>query len=391
MSALPVLLESLSQPPAHGDGSQSAPRTRVLLAEDDRSVRKLVQRVLERADFEVLAACDGAEAIELALRETPDLALVDLGLPRVSGIEVIAQLKAAYGAAVPCLVLSGQDAPDERMAAFDAGADDFVGKPVQMKELVKRVSAFERTRRAYVEAKRANETADRLRLFAAETAALLAHDLNNGLSVASANLAYVAENVNATGEVLDAIEGSERALRRMIGLVRNFVDIARFEDAALEPSPARLDVGELLATAALIHDPRGAGAGAETVIECPPGLIVSVDPVLLERVIHNLLNNATRYVSRNGTIRLQGQRYQEIDGAPWLRISVANSGGGIPAELSSSIFEKYRVGSDGRAQRGMGLYFCRLACEALGGSINLEEDPEFPTQFVIRIPLASPF
>lgn len=388
MSAAPELTQPITE--ALGSAKESKESaTRVLIAEDDHAVRRLVQRSLEGAGFATLPAKDGAEALEIVEGDPPDLALIDLGLPLAPGLQVIDKIKTTYGPALPCLVLSGLSDPQERMDAFDAGADDFVGKPLRMPELLKRVEAFERSRRAYMEARRANETADRLRLFVSETAALLAHDLNNGLSVASANLSFVSETLEDDGEIRDAIEGSERALRRMTALVRNFVDIARFEDAALTPSRTRVDVSELLSTAAVIHDPQNVRDGAQIETRCAPGLTASLDPVLVERVIHNLLNNATRYVNRNGTIKLEAQPYEEEDGSPWLRISVGNTGSPVPEALRPSIFEKYRVGPDGRAQRGMGLYFCRLASEALGGSIALEGNEEWPTEFIIRVPLTS--
>ena len=385
-----MAVAALNDPITHEPPVRDAAcRARVLVVDDDRQIRRLVQRALEQSSFEVITAANSGEALAIIARDPPDLAVIDLGLPDGPGIDVIRTIKAHHGAALPCLVLSGSVHSDERMHAFDAGADDFVAKPVQMAELLKRVSAFERTRRAFMEAKRANEAADRLRLFAAETAALLAHDLNNGLSVASANLSYVAETVQADGEVLDAIEGSQRALRRMTALVRNFVDVSRFEDAALKPSRTRVDIWELLSTSALIHDPRGSRDGARLKLECPAGLTASVDPVLLERVIHNLLNNATRYVERDGVVGLMAHPYTGDDGAPWLSISVANTGAGVPEALRPRLFEKYRAGTDGRAQCGMGLYFCRLACESLGGRIELESSPEYSTQFVVRIPLTA--
>ena len=393
MTALPLIKprdrDDWVQPalPEQTPTPAAEPRSRVLLAEDDTRVRTVVARALRNHGFEVVEARDGAAALELAAAWTPDIALLDVCMPRLDGLSVVGRLKAEHGAALPCLVFSGIDRPEERVQAFDVGADDFVGQPVHLPELLKRVDAFERTRRAYIEARRANESADRLRLFAAETAALLAHDLNNGLSVATANLQFVEEQVAPDGEVQDALDGTGRALRRMTALVRNFVDIAQFEDAAITPVRSDVDISELLSTAALIHDPHRSPEDASIAIECEDGLTAPVDPVLTERVIHNLLTNATRYVDRGGTIRLSAHLYDD-GGGPWLEIGVGNTGAGIPDALRPTLFDKYRTGADGKAQRGMGLYFCRLACEAHGGRIGLEDHPELSTLFQIRVPLA---
>ncbi len=359
---------------------------RVLVADDDESMRRLVSRALRRHGFEVIEASDGVAAVEAASIATPQVAVVDLQMPRMGGFEVVRALKARHRAELPVLVLSGLDDPDDRVRAFEAGADDFVPKPVYMPELLKRVDAFERTRRAYLELQRANERADRLRLFGAEAAALLAHDLNNGLSIANANLLYLSGELLLEGEPAEALAATVRALRRMSKLVSNFVDISRLEDAAIEPERVTVEVAELLTSSALIHDPRREPGDRPIAVDCAAGLTAEIDPVLVERVIHNLLNNATRYVDRGGLIALIAHRWEDPFGAQWLHIGVGNTGQPVPADLKLTLFDKYRTGRDGKAQRGMGLYFCRLACEAHGGAIVLRSHERFATYFAVELP-----
>jgi signal transduction histidine kinase len=73
------------------------------------------------------------------------------------------------------------------------------------------------------------------------------------------------------------------------------------------------------------------------------------------------------------------------EGGPFLTLTVANSGTRIEEERRPTLFEKYRLTADGRVTRGMGLYFCRLACDAHGGSLAVVDDPEFATMLVARI------
>lgn len=387
LPAAPVGVPGTGPVPITDAHPAAAMPARILLADDDERVRKLIARSLRREGFEVIEAEDGVRAIEQAETSPPDLAIVDLRMPRMDGLGVVRALKARkQSAAMPVLVLSGMDEPEERVRAFEAGADDFVAKPVYMRELLKRVDAFERTRRAYIEVRQANARADHLRLFCNEAAALLAHDLNNGLSIVSANLQYVEEQVSTQPgidpDMLDAVAAGRRALRRMVGLVRNFVDITRLEDAALKPTLIPTDLGELLRVAAGIHEPRSGGPpGGGVRVSCPPGMRASIDPMLVERVIHNLLNNATRYVNPGGTIAIEARR----DG-DWLRIGVGNTGQAIPPDRRHGLFDKYRTGGDGKAQRGMGLYFCKLACEAHGGSIRIADHDTYHTYFAIDLP-----
>jgi DNA-binding response OmpR family regulator len=367
---------------------QTATKARVLLAEDDARVRRLIARSLGNHGFVVIEAENGVLALEAAAKEPPDLAIIDLRMPRMDGFEVVRSLKTTHATALPVLVLSGLDEPEDRIRAFDVGADDFISKPVYIPELLRRIEAFERTRRAYLEVRRANEEADRLRLFAAEAAALLAHDLNNGLSIAIANLQFVEEASRPDGEVGEAMLSTSRALRRMAGLVRNFVDISRLEDAAITPEYIPVEVGELFTLVAGVHESSAAQQGVRLDIQCPPGLIAMLDPVLVERVIHNLLGNAVRYVGDRGAIRLRARVQPQPSGeGGLLLLDVSNTGEPIPVDKRAALFEKYGTAGDRKAKRGMGLYFCRMACEAHSGSIDLETDHEFATVFVVRLPM----
>ena len=112
----------------------------VLLVEDERKLRDLVRSYLERAGFTVLSTESGAEAITLAASAAPDIVVLDLGLPDVSGETVAREVRAA--AATPILMLTAKATEDDRIAGLELGADDYVTKPFSPRELVLRVQAI---------------------------------------------------------------------------------------------------------------------------------------------------------------------------------------------------------------------------------------------------------
>ncbi|HEV7269312.1 response regulator transcription factor [Pseudoxanthomonas sp.] len=114
---------------------------RILLVEDDLSLGEGIRTALRRGAFAVDWVQDGASGL-LAVRDGGfDLVVLDLGLPRMDGIEVIRQLRAA-GDAVPVLVLSARERPADRTLGLDVGADDYLGKPFDTAELLARVRAL---------------------------------------------------------------------------------------------------------------------------------------------------------------------------------------------------------------------------------------------------------
>jgi DNA-binding response OmpR family regulator len=112
----------------------------VLVVEDERKLRDFVRSYLERAGFTVLSTGSGAEAIEMATAASPDLVILDLGLPDVPGETVARELRDAIS--TPILMLTAKSAEEDRIRGLELGADDYVTKPFSPRELVLRVQAI---------------------------------------------------------------------------------------------------------------------------------------------------------------------------------------------------------------------------------------------------------
>ncbi|MCM3298036.1 response regulator [Streptomyces pseudogriseolus] len=113
--------------------------TRVLVVEDDPQLVRALVLNLQARHYGVDAAPDGATALRLAAARQPDVVLLDLGLPDMDGVDIIKGLRS--WSRVPILVLSARQGSDEKVAALDAGADDYVMKPFSMNELLARLRA----------------------------------------------------------------------------------------------------------------------------------------------------------------------------------------------------------------------------------------------------------
>jgi two-component system response regulator MprA len=112
----------------------------ILVVEDERPTRELMRKLLTLQHYRVTAVEDGIAAIKVARTDPPDLVLLDLIIPGVDGYGVCALLKRDSGFKAPIVIVSGRTAEKDVKAAFEAGADDFLAKPVDNKVLLKRVS-----------------------------------------------------------------------------------------------------------------------------------------------------------------------------------------------------------------------------------------------------------
>ena len=120
-------------------------RAKVLVADDERQIRDLLSEFLTSEGYEVLLASDGEDATGLAEREYPDVILLDVKMPGIDGIEVCKRLKAEPKTQfIPVIMITGY--VDNKMAAIEAGADDFVNKPIDLVELAVRLKSILRIR-----------------------------------------------------------------------------------------------------------------------------------------------------------------------------------------------------------------------------------------------------
>lgn len=354
---------------------------RILLVDDEVALCRQLAEGLARGGFQVVTAHDAENGIKQASQLPPDVAIIDLSMPGGSGLTVIQALRELYGPAVHVIVLTGQDDETSRADAFEAGAEDYLVKPASLAELRRRVGAAVRNLRAYVQVRLEKEAAERRLVYGQEASALLAHDLNNGLAVALSNLSYLLDVVKGDPDAHEALGATIRSVRRMSGLVANFVDIARFEDAAVKPTTTTENVHALLESVLEVNA-SSVKKGVEIRIDCPRELEAQFDRGLVERVLHNLVGNSIRYCKPGGKIVIGARRWVETEDGS-VELVIANTGPLVPENIRDTLFGKYVRGKGGK--RGMGLYFCRLVAEAHGGRIDYEAGEDGP-RFVLRLP-----
>ncbi|WP_224366739.1 sensor histidine kinase [Hyalangium versicolor] len=215
----------------------------------------------------------------------------------------------------------------------------------------------------------------------------LVHDLRSPLSALSMTFSWLeTELVEADLALMQGVRTGLAVTGRMERMISELLDLPRLEEGKLELRPQRID------TASLFEEVRQAFVGAAQFrrltleVESPAGLMLQGDRALLTRVVENLVANALRYTPPGGRVRLEAGTEA---GTSYL--AVRNDGPAIAVEQRARIFDKHVQGEQERATRkgyGLGLYFSRLAVEAHGGRIGVEDAQGWPTSFVARLPAA---
>jgi two-component system alkaline phosphatase synthesis response regulator PhoP len=128
------------------------PKIKILLVDDEEDILELLQYNLEKADFKVLRASNGEEALEVAKKEEPDVILLDIMMPRMDGVETCRRLRAMPGGDRPFIIfLTARSEEYSEIAGLEAGADDYVTKPIKPRLLLARLQAIIRRGRQSTE------------------------------------------------------------------------------------------------------------------------------------------------------------------------------------------------------------------------------------------------
>jgi two-component system sensor histidine kinase/response regulator len=363
--------------------------TRVLIVDDEPRNLALLEAVLAPLGIETRRAANGREAVALfrdlhALDEV-DLVLLDVMMPELDGFGALAEMRncTSSGERIPIVLVTALAAREDRMRGLEAGADDFLSKPLDPHEVRCRVRTFVALREAQRTLRQRAEELERVQQARADLSRLIVHDLKNPLAALQGNLQWVRSRAAKGNDamMLEAIDDSTSSTTRLLTMIGTLIDVDRVENSQLRLDRKPTRVCDLLEAVARRHARDAELRGVTIHVTGDAELRASIDCGVLERAIENLVENAARFAGTPGKIELSVSR----EGAACV-IGVANTGVAIPEATRARMFEKYATTEKNGHHQGLGLYFCRLASEAHGGRIAVTSDATWPTRFRITIP-----
>ena len=196
--------------------------------------------------------------------------------------------------------------------------------------------------------------------------------------------------------VADKLSSSERELwdiaqkstKGMLELVKKILEISRLESRQIPLDHGLISLPELAKRVLESQLPLAADKGIELKSDVPPDLPPAwADVSYVDRVLTNLIGNATKFTPSGGVVRVSAKADVDSLGQPKLLVSVIDSGPGIPPEIQDRLFQKFVSGHQEGRGTGLGLAFCKMAMEAHGESIWVEETSERGTTFTLSLPL----
>jgi signal transduction histidine kinase len=368
-------------------GIESIHAGHVLVVDDEEANRVLLHDILELRGHRVSMATDGEEGLARARELKPDVILLDVMMPKLDGFQVCQRLKGDPATAVaPILLVTSLDARQDRLRGIQAGANDFITKPIDAMDLTLRVRNAVSSKRVF----------DRLELQFQQLRALedmrdslvhmVVHDLRSPLTGIQAYLELLQMELGTTAghDALDYVSAAIATLQRMKMLVAGVLDVSRFEAGQMPVNLGSVELTALVAEAVASLGPTS--PTPRMILDLPAAPVNGwCDRELTGRVIGNLVGNAFKFTPDTGEIRIG-----LTPGETAVRISVRDSGRGIPEQDHARIFEKFGQSSNGGGGRqhstGLGLTFVKLAVEAQGGTVGLNSTVGRGSEFWFTLP-----
>lgn len=376
-------------------------RLRVVLADDTTEIRMLVRLGLELdGRFDIVAeAGDGEAAVRACGEHQPDVAVIDLAMPVMDGLEAIPLVRRA-SPATRIVVLSAFSSNHMAAEAKRAGADAYVEKGAATEQLVRILSELTGLEPAPPTLNRGAGPAKRPRTLTAvldgsahqtdpleDTLEVVRHELRTPIALAAGFAELIGQALDAgdTASAYERLEDVQRNLQHALRLLTMLAETGRGSGArtSLRPGAAPTDLAQLVRRMA--GDFGALAVDHDVVVHAPQRVVVSADEDRVAQVVTNLVQNAAKFSPSATTIELT---VASVRGHG--ELAVRDHGPGVPREEETTIFTRFGRLARDRATSGMGLglYLSREIARECGGDLELQRPEDGGSRFVLRLPIA---
>jgi two-component system, sensor histidine kinase and response regulator len=366
------------------------PTGKYILAVDDTPDNLfLIKLALEQEGHRVQLAHDGNTALEQIKKSPPDLILLDVMMPGLSGYEVTQRIREALSLPfIPIILITAFDQMS-MVKGLDVGADDFLRKPVKIDELQAKVRALLRLK----------HTIDQRENFVS----CLTHDLRTPIVAADRMLGLIQQGVfgDVSKDAKEAINTVINSNQNLLLMLNNLLEVHCYEVGQKILSFVSFNLSELIEEVKAELMPLAKEKSLELRSHCCPNIQeIEGDRLELRRVFTNLISNAIKFtdvgsieIRLNSTVRSQSEggasstkNQADTQTVPWIAIEVEDTGIGIATENTATIFERFRKGNHKRSGHGLGLHLCNQIIQAHRGTIAVKSQLHKGTVFTLCLP-----
>lgn len=346
---------------------------KILIVDDVMSNIMLLKALLKGDNYQVVTACDGTEALAKVAREHPDLILLDVMMPGMSGFDVSATLHQSKDFNdIPIIFLTALNSHEDIVKGFELGANDFITKPFNKDELKIRI----RHQISLIEAKRIiiRQTEELRKSIEgrAKLYSVIANDFRTPLGSIKSSLNRVLSSVDDKtigSDMLDTLKEARQTAEDAFSLLDNLLKWSKSRLNNLVVTPCRCDIGELILDAKELFMRAAENKNIDVVLRGNTSAMVLSDVDMTKTVLGNLISNAIKFSHRGDTVSIAVDDSDD----DFVTVSVKDSGCGIKAEDRDKllVIETHfsTAGTDNEEGSGLGLLLCVDFARKNGGEL----------------------
>ena len=354
---------------------------KVLIVDDFETNIIIMESFLLPEGYQILKASNGIEALKLVKDENPDLILLDVMMPGISGFEVSERIKSNEKTKmIPIVIVTAMSDKEARVQALEAGADDFIMKPINRIELKTRVHSMMRIKKQYELLQQKSKNIE-------DMVHMVVHDMRTPLQSMLINIALI----EMDGAEKCLLESLKKDTNRLKTFTNDILKSAKMEHGKLVLNLKKVNVTELLKSFKNEYVQLAKSRNINFSINYPEqsNLEFDLDKSLFHRLIDNLLSNAFKYSPEESSVVLNVSLNQSSDSKEENKmiIKVIDQGEGVPDKYKDKIFDRYEIGQlkKDNVQIGIGLSFCKLIAETHGGNISVSDNTPKGSIFTISL------
>jgi len=350
-------------------------------------MRDSCRLILDKDGFRSAEASDGKIGIQRTEQLRPDLVLVDLKMPGISGLEVLQKIKAIDANIIP-IVITGYATVESAVEAMKRGAYDFLPKPFSPEELRMIIKRGLEHRRLMEETQSLRREK---KLMEDNFITLVSHQLRSPVAAVMQYFEVILSGlIKDDSQKNHMLHKAKIRLEGLLELINDWLDIARMNSGQIVSNKKPFPVVPLLSRLLDFYKPQAAKNGVSIIMGPTKGKdIVCGDAESLEQVFANLITNAIKYNRPGGRISISVE--EEESG---LTIRVSDTGIGIPPEHLPHIFDQfYRIPQSGDKKirgSGLGLSIAKKIIEAHDGLMTVTSMPDEGSTFCVHLPKGNP-
>ena len=368
-------------------------KVKVLIAEDDFLIAEEISRIIKKLGYQLIGvASNGVKAVEMALKQKPDVVLMDIIMPKMDGLDAARQIVSACSAAI--IILTAHESHDLIEKAGEFGIAAYLTKPPKPEEIERSVYIALARHRDLAESRRLiRELEDHKRQLKELNAtkdkffSIIAHDLRNPVSALFNFSEYLESNIStiSTEELPQYISIMRNTANGLFGLLDELLLWANLQSNHYEFKPSLLQVADEANTVINLLGANAARKKVHVAINIDPETQVFADHNMLHTILRNLVTNAIKFTPSNGSININSRiNLHEVF------INVEDTGIGIAKENLEKLFridqQSSTLGTEGETGTGLGLVLCKEMVEKNNGKIWVESNPGQGTCFTFVLP-----